>query len=247
MIDRSTLKTALAKKQDCLSLQELEQLVAAPLQQHPHLATCPRCQAEIAMLREFEENAPLPGEGAAVAWISSNLERRLDQIKNPARAARATSTSPAWFARLFSGGGAKWLMPVAALAVIAAVSVLVLRTSKQPDLNAKLGTGPTIYRSQEVEIVSPVGDISQPPKDLQWKAFPGAAKYKIDVMEVDREPLWSISTNYISLTIPAATRAKMLPGKPVLWQVTALDSQERTLAVSQVKKFSVSRKLPVSN
>jgi hypothetical protein len=247
MIDRSTLKTALAKKQDCLSLQELEQLAPNPSQQHPHLATCSRCQSELAMLKEFEENAPLPGEGAAVAWISSNLERRLDQIKNPGKVKRAASVSTSWFARLLGTGSARWLTPVGALAVIAIASVFVLRPSKQPDLNASLGSGPTIYRSQEVEAVSPAGELAQAPKSLEWKAFAGAAKYKVEVMEVDHALLWSASTNYISLTIPNATQAKMLPGKPVLWQVTAQDSQERTLAVSQVKRFSVSRKSTVSN
>ncbi len=246
MIDRSTLKTALAKKQDCLSLQELEQLADNPLQQHPHLATCSHCQAELAMLKEFEENTPLPGEGAAVAWISANLERRLDQIKNPS-AGRTDAASGSWFARLLFVGSARWLAPLAALAVIATATVFVLRSSKQPDLNARLGSGPVIYRSQEVEIISPEGDLTQAPKSLQWKAFAGAAKYKVEIMEVDHAQLWSASTNYISLTIPVATQAKMLPGKPVLWQVTALDSQERTLAVSQVKKFSVSRKSAVSN
>ena len=138
-------------------------------------------------------------------------------------------------------------MPVAALVVIATASFFVLRASRQPDLKASLGSGPSVYRSQEVEIVSPAGELTQAPKSLEWKAFAGATKYKVEVMEVDHAVLWSASTNYISLTIPSATQAKMLPGKPVLWQVTALDSQERTLAVSQVKRFSVSRKSAVSN
>jgi hypothetical protein len=247
MIDRSTLKTALAMKQDCLSVQELERLLDDPSKQNPHLASCPRCQAELAMLKEFEEATPLPGEGAAVAWISSDLERRLEQIKNPGKVTRVASASTSWFARLFSAGHARWLMPVAALAVITTASFFVLRASRQPDLNASLGSGPSVYRSQEVQLVSPAGELTQAPKLLEWKAFAGATKYKVEVMEVDHALLWSASTNYTSLTIPSATQAKMLPGKPVLWQVTALDSQERTLAVSQAKRFSVSRKSAVSN
>lgn len=247
MIDRSTLKTALAKTQDCLPLQELERLLDDSSKPHSHIATCPRCQAELAMLREFEESTPLPGEGAAVAWISSDLERRLDQIKNPGKVRPAASASTSWFTRLFFGGGARWLMPAAALAVIATASFFVLRASRQPDLNANLGSGPSIYRSQEVELVSPSGEFTQAPKSLEWKPFAGTAKYKVEVMEVDHALLWSASTNYISLTIPTSIQSKMLPGKPVLWQVTALDSQERTLAVSQVKRFSVSRKSAVSN
>jgi hypothetical protein len=105
-----------------------------------------------------------------------------------------------------------------------------------------LGTGPAIYRSQQVDLVAPLGEVSFAPKELQWKSFANASKYKVEVMEVDHALLWSTETNYISLTIPASIRAKMLPGKPVLWQVTALDSSGRVLAVSQVQRFSVARK-----
>ena len=247
MLDRSTLKSALAVKPGCLTLQELERLAEDSSQNHPHLVSCPRCQTELAMLKEFESSTPLAEEGAAVAWISSHLEQRLDQIKNPRVAPRRDSSTRSvnWFARWF-GTGARWLVPVAAIVVIATVSAVLLRRSKQPEL-AHLGSGPAIYRSQEVEIVSPIGELAQAPKELHWKGFAPATHYKVSIMEVDHALLWSAETNYISLTIPAVTRAKMLPGKPVLWQVTALDSQGRTLAVSQLQRFSVARKSTVSN
>lgn len=248
MINRSNLKAALAAKPDCLSLHELEQLAEDSSQKHPHLADCPRCQAELALLKEFESNAPLPDEGAAVAWISSHLERRLDQIKNPALAsAQKETASVGWLVRLFRTGNARWLVPVAAVVTIGTASVLLLRSTKEPELHANLGSGPAVYRSQEVEVVSPVGELPEAPKTLQWKTLTGASTYKILIMEVDRAPLWSAGTQDISVTIPSATRAKMFPGKPVLWQVTALDSQGRVLAVSQVERFSVAKKSPVSN
>jgi hypothetical protein len=121
----------------------------------------------------------------------------------------------------------------------------LLRPSKEPELRANLGAGPAVYRSQQVEVVSPVGELAGAPNTLQWKSFPGAAEYKAELMEVDHAPLWSTKTNDTSFTIPSATRAKMLPGKPVLWQVTALDSQGRMLAVSQLQRFSVARKSPI--
>jgi hypothetical protein len=75
MLDRQALKSALVAKPDCLSLEQLESLAADPARSHPHLAQCPRCQAELALLKSFESSEPLPNEGAAVAWISSHLER----------------------------------------------------------------------------------------------------------------------------------------------------------------------------
>jgi hypothetical protein len=124
--------------------------------------------------------------------------------------------------------------------------VILLRPAKEPELHANLGSGPAVYRSQQVEIVSPVGELASAPNSLHWKGFPGAVEYKVEIMEVDHAPLWAAKTNDTSFTIPNATRAKMLPGKPVLWQVTALDSQGRTLAVSQLQRFSVARKSPIS-
>lgn len=247
MINRSTFKAALTATPECLTLQELERLAEDPSPKHPHLAACARCQAELALLKEFEASSSLPNEGAAVTWISAQLDRNLDQIKNPGAVSRNTqsSTATGWFSALFRVGTGRWLVPVTAVVVVAAASVIVLRTSKQPELHANLGSGPAVYRSQQVEVVSPIGELARTPNSLQWKGFPGAAEYKVEVMEVDRAPLWAGKTNDTSFTIPNATRAKMLPGKSVLWQVTALDSQGRTLAVSQLQRFSVARNFSI--
>jgi hypothetical protein len=246
MINRSMLKAALTSTPECLNLQELEHLAEDPSPKHPHLAACPRCQAELALLKEFEASSPLPDEGAAVTWISAQVDRNLDQIKNPGSVSRnAQSRATGWFSAFLSVGTGRWLVPVTAIVVVAAASVILLRTSKKPELRANLGSGPAVYRSQQVEAVSPVGELAGAPNSLQWKGFPGASEYKVEVMEVDHAPLWVAQTNDTSFTIPSATRARMLPGKPVLWQVTALDSQGRTLAVSQLQRFSVARKSPI--
>jgi len=248
MINRSTLKAALTATPECLTLQELERLAEDPSPKDPHLAACPRCQAELVLLKEFEASSPLLDEGAAVTWISAQLDRNLDQIKNPGSVSRNTQSTTAanWLSGLFKVGTGRWLVPVTAIVVVAAVSMIVLRPSKEPELHANLGSGPAVYRSQQVEVVSPVGELAGAPNSLQWKGFPGAAVYRVEVMEVDQAPLWAAKTNDTSFTIPSATRAKMLPGKPVLWQVTALDSQGRTLAVSQLQRFSVPRKSSIS-
>jgi hypothetical protein len=137
-------------------------------------------------------------------------------------------------------------VPIAAAVVVAIGSVVLLRPSKEPDLHADAGSGPAVYRSQEVEVISPAGELPQAPKSFLWKGFAGSAIYKVSVMEVDHEVLWATKTNDTSITIPSSIRGKMLPGKPVLWQVTALSSQGQVLAVSQVQRFSVARKFPAS-
>ena len=235
-MNRETLKSALAPTSDCLTPQQLEAFLAEPQKQNAHLSSCARCQAELSMLQAFESDAPLPGEGAAVAWISSQLDRRMDQIKGQSRAAASSSL----WARVWSSWSTRILVPAAAVMAIAIGSFVMLRPAKEPELRADAGNGPVVFRSQQVDLVGPSGSVSEAPKSLAWKAFPGAALYKVSLMEVDRNPLWDAETNAISVEVPAAVRAKMLLGKTVLWQVTALDAQGKVLATSQAERLVVS-------
>jgi hypothetical protein len=247
MMNRSLLNQALKAKAGCLTPQELEKLAADASASHPHLSECAHCEGELAMLKMFESSEPLPGEGAAVAWISARLEKRMDQIKDPGLARKAAHANVSWISRLFGSGNMRWVLPVTAVLIVAITSAVLLRRSQEPQLNANAGQGPAVYRSQEVAVTGPFGELPEAPKTLQWKAFPGASGYKIEVMEIDENPLWSGETPERILTLPAAIRAKMLPGKPVLWKVTALDGQGRVLAVSQMQRVWVQRKSPSSN
>jgi hypothetical protein len=241
MLNRSTLNEALRMKPGCLTPEELEKFVENPATGNSHLSSCSRCQAELALLKSFESSEPLPDEGAAVTWISARLERQLDEIKNPGQT-RDSSQGVSWFSRILAKGSIRWLLPLSAILVIGLGVFVVSRKSQEPDLRADAGHGPAIYRSEEIEVSSPVGEVAKAPAILQWKSFEGSAEYKVSIMEVDEVPLWTGQTNDVILTIPNAIRAKMLPGKPVLWRVTALDSQGRVLATSQIQRFSVQRK-----
>lgn len=244
MSDRDILKESFTATPDCLTPEQLEALQDGK-KGHPHLESCPRCQAELAMLKSFESDAPLPDEGAAVAWISAQLDRRLDSSKQPARSrARAAVQSlepQSWLNRVLGRGGFRWALPIGAVAAVAIVSALILQPSKPPQLQANAGGNQVIYRSQEVVIVGPVGELQKMPRELQWQSFAGAASYRIEIMEVDQTRLWTGDTKETSIPLPAAVRARMLPGKPFLWQVTATDSQGRVLGSSQTQRFSTPR------
>jgi hypothetical protein len=244
MSDRDILKSSFTATPECLAPEQLEGLLDGKTS-HPHLANCPRCQAELAMLKSFESAAPLPGEGAAVTWISSQLDRQLDTIKHPvrsrARAAVQSLERKSWMSRIFGQGGFRWALPVAAVAAIAIVSALLLQSPKAPQLQANAGGNPVVYRSQEVVVLGPIGELQKIPQQLEWQAFSGAAAYKVVMMEVDQTPLWTGDVKESSTAIPASIRAKMLPGKPILWQVTAVDGQGRVLGTSQLQRFYAPR------
>jgi hypothetical protein len=249
MLNRSILRQALQATPDCLAPEQLEKLAADAAQKHPHVSQCLRCQSELTLLKAFESEEQLPDEGAAVAWIGARMERQLDQIKQSGRSRAAVNSTAAssWLHRLFGGGSVRWLVPATAVLVVAVAGAVLLHRPQEPVLQADAGNGPTVYRSQELQLVGPSGEVGEAPKTLQWKTFPGATTYKASVMEVDETPLWAGDTHDLVLTIPDAVRAKMLAGKTVLWRVTALDGEGRTLATSQVQRFSVQRKSPGSN
>jgi hypothetical protein len=235
MSNRDILKSALAPTSACLAPEQLEALLDGKTS-NSHLADCPRCQAELSMLKSFESATPLHNEGAAVAWISANLERKIENIKSPARG-RSAKARGSWTAEIFGLRGMRWVLPAAALAVVAIAGVLMLRSSHEPELQANNNGQPAIYRSQEVEVVGPMGELRSVPVELRWHAFAGAESYKVVLMEIDKSPLWLYETKEVTAAIPVSLRAKMLPGKPILWQVTALDVQGQILGASQIQRF----------
>ena len=245
MADRETLKSELAATPDCLPIEELSRLSVDEASAHVHVAGCARCQTELALFRKFESEEPLPGEGAAVAWISAQLERRLDEIKNPALHAKQQKSNAAehrsWVQRMFLVPGLRFAAPVAVAVAVAAIGFMMLRSPKEPELHANLGSGPVVYRSQEVQAIAPVGNLQKAPHSLEWKPIDGVALYKVSLEEVDHTEVWNAQTHDTSVTIPHSVVVNMKAGKPFLWKVTALDSNGAVFASSQAQRFVVER------
>jgi hypothetical protein len=247
MLDRQALKSALATTPECLPLEKLEELSAEGARAHNHVSQCARCQAELVLLREFETSEPLPGEGAAVAWISAQLERQLGEIKKPSRAAQRRLSgvegegTRSWFSRLFAFQTMRIWLPVTAALVLAVAGIMFWRSPKEPELHASMGNDPAIYRSLELRTIAPSGELSEIPKELKWKAVSEAAAYKVVITEVDHSEVWSGQTVDTFVTIPESVAARIKVSKPFIWQVTALDQQGKTLASSQARRFVVVR------
>lgn len=254
MSDLELLKSTLARTPECLSAEQLESLTSdrAQVSNHPHLSQCARCQAELALLKSFETATPLPNEGAAVAWIGAHLERQLDSIKGGTGSSGLQPVQPlraqgSWFSMILGLPAMRWAIPLTALAALVVMSAVLLRSPKEPQLQASAERQGAIYRSQEIELVSPLGDVEQVPRELRWQVFESAVAYQLALMEVDHSVLWSSETKTSSVEIPMPIRAKMLPGKPILWQVKALGQQGQILASSQVQQFVVPRKQSSQN
>src|SRR5690242_21429454 len=82
--EENILRDALGPGADCLRLEQLEMFAAALSTPPPalakHVASCPYCQTEIHLLREFQAASPRAGEGDAVQLITARLKARSGEI-----------------------------------------------------------------------------------------------------------------------------------------------------------------------
>ena len=105
------LKETLAPAADCATLEELAELadpsVPSPSRNRVavHVAACQRCDAELALLKEFESASPRAEEEATVEWIVTRLRRRFREARMvPVEAAADQKDEEEGFwGRLFHG------------------------------------------------------------------------------------------------------------------------------------------------
>jgi hypothetical protein len=232
---RERVRAALSVTPECLSPRQLEALFvddAADEQAAEHVHSCLHCQAELRLLRAFEDQTPLPEEGAAVSWIAAQLSNKADSVPSRMRGHKSLMN------RLF-GRMPKLAYAVAAIAALAVgVGVYDATKSVEPGLQVGHGAEAT-YRSIEVRALMPIGDVKAVPDGLKWESSSKSSKYAVKIMEVDRTILWSAECFDNFVTLPADVKSKITDRKPILWQVEALDSSGKIIATSPPARFRV--------
>ena len=90
-------------------------------------------------------------------------------------------------------------------------------------------------RSGAIHISTPSGDLPQAPEQLTWEAWPGAVSYTVSItgVDIDHTAVWSGETTQSSLTVTPELKAKMRPGKPLEWTVTAKDATGKEMATGK--------------
>jgi hypothetical protein len=207
-----------------------------------HVETCSYCRAELALYQSFEAATIEPAETAAVSEITALLGARAPEIfgrESRSSAARTSTAKVPWWRNRWDTA---WLRPVALTAagvlVVAAIG-LQFRHGTQPALHP--ADDQSIMRSSSVTVIAPVGDLTATPTRIQWEAVSGAAKYRIRLLEVDRNELWAAESSGTSIDLPADVRARIVPGKSLLCQVVALASSGAGMAESGLVRFRVLR------
>jgi hypothetical protein len=251
LTDVETLRAALAPSASCATLEQLGRLCdrdhvgSADTRVAEHVATCLRCRTELALLKQFESGALRPDEQEDVRWIAARLARDVARLTAgealPIPRGASARRTTAW---------RRFLAPralAASLAVAAAGLVVVLNVRGRdgtppalPDVTA----GPSSFRSDAIPLKGPAGDLDVAPKELRWEPAAGAATYSVQVMEVDRTPVWSADSREASIALPASVRARVVPGKPFLWQVVAKDAGGQAIASSDMQRFRLRLRTP---
>jgi hypothetical protein len=225
--DRAVLKRMLQATAECIPIERLGDVRTAV--ESEHVSRCARCQTEIALHQEFSESAPVPDEGAAVQWVVAELRRR-----RPAPLP----------ARVFDGLR-RWLPNTgrlaAAAALLAVVAIGYMMQDREPGVR-ELQNAPPVYRTVQVQVVAPSGDVAAPPRALEWVPFSGAVSYDVELLEVDGTRMWRGTSASPQIELPASVLAQLVPGKTVSWEVRARSASGATLANSGTQRFRVELK-----
>lgn len=222
-----TLKEALGHQAACVSRARFtEELTAA---EREHVQHCPRCQAELALWQEFSDSTPDAEDGAAVPWIVAELRRRANR--------EAEAPAAIW----------TWLrvrtLSAAAAALVLVAMVGYLTWDREPVIGEIQNTK-AVYRTGQLRIVSPVGDIQEVPTVLRWDNTLDAEQYEVGIFEVDRTPLWNATTPGTQIELPPSVSAQLVPGKTVLWEVSARNAAGALIAQSGTQRFRVIPRRP---
>jgi hypothetical protein len=129
---------------------------------------------------------------------------------------------------------------VAAAAVLLVVAgTLYVSRARAPELPRGVTTGDEATRSLAVGVRGPRGDQVDAPRRLEWLAVERAVRYHARLLEVDGREVWSGSTAALGLDLPPPVRTSLVPGRTLLWDVTAFDASGAPIAESGTQSFRV--------
>jgi hypothetical protein len=86
-------------------------------------------------------------------------------------------------------------------------------------------------------VIAPSGNLRRAPSEIRWQAAPNAVRYEARLLEVDGAELWKAETAENRIEFPAAVRARVVPAKTLLCQVSAFDASGHRVAQSEAVRF----------
>src|SRR5215831_11075765 len=225
---------AASATEECLPLEVLERMMdnrSRDAKAQAHLAGCAHCQTELAMLKNFEQSTSSADEGAAVAWIAAQLERQQSAPVAQQKIARV----PFW-RTMFR---VPYLAGAAALAAVLIFGVSLYHGNSDGPGRLNPGVGNGQFRSGAIHLVSPIAEQNDAPTEFRWEAVQGASSYTVELKDVAGITLATANSTQNALPVTPEMKANMVSGKPLKWQVTAIDANGKEIANSSGGEFKV--------
>jgi len=218
-------------------MEDLEQVMTGNIDSSTaiaqHVRSCSYCQTEIRMLQAFSRG----GEGESskeVHQVISRLQANSSKLF-PKRA--AVEASVPWWKAAFSARGMAQASLAAAVLLLVAAAALRLHTVKSPSLQARDQTRQEIFRSGSFDLVEPVGDLQEPPKEIRWDKVENAATYRVRLLEVDQSEIWKAETAENHIDLPPPIRAQIVPAKALFCEVEAFNSSGMKVSGTGLIRF----------
>jgi hypothetical protein len=233
-VEQDIFRAALGPGKQCLSIEELQQLVSGPatasIEQAGHLKDCGYCRTELQLLQTFE---------AGETDSSEEVQRVTEQLRQRSSAFREQRLAPPvpwWRAMLAMPRLAQASLAMAMILVVAGI-VLQFRSTHRPSLNETNQTGQEVFRSGSFAVLGPVGDLQERPGEIRWEGAPQAARYRLRVLEVDQSEVWTAETTDDHIDLPSSVRAKIVPAKTLFCEVSAFDSSGKKIGETGLVRF----------
>ena len=196
-----------------------------------HAERCPACAAERELSRAYEPSSDEMHESRAdVDYIVSRLQTPVGKGTTvvPLRKVR-----PPWS----SGPARVWGWAAAAAVLLVAAGTVTVMRSPAPSLPPR--PADSLMRGTRIEINEPTGTLETLPRVLSWQEAPGAASYRVRILQVDDTVLWEYTVADPEVEVPDEVSAQMHPAVTYFWEVEAMDPAEIQVARSERVEFRV--------
>jgi hypothetical protein len=239
LAEQDALRSALGPGPECPTIEELASCASeeAPvdISLSRHLQACAYCQTELHLMRTF-----LAGEKGDASEAVRLLRGRSKEIF---RKAFPTQAKVPWWQAVFTVRRlAQASMAFAAILLVVGTVLFVRSSTHSPDLVAKSQQSQEVYRSGSFAVVTPAGDLQQPPKEIRWEHVPSAASYQARILEVDQSEVWNARTTEDRIELPAAIRARIVPSKTLFIEITAFESSGKQVGDTGRVRFRLVQK-----
>lgn len=119
-------------------------------------------------------------------------------------------------------------------AAVAAAGLFVLVTDRPPAMpEPEVG----IARGNTIELLDPVGALSDRPTQLVWSEVPGTTRYRVTLSTVDDTTIWRSETTDTSIELPKRVVGQLHAAVSYFWQIEGLAENFSAIGRSRLVAF----------